>query len=217
MLDERMQAVINFVESGSKVADIGADHGYLSIELAKSSRAIKVIATEKNEKPCEAARKNISEAGLTDVVDVRLGDGLKVLAPKEVDTICIAGMGGALILTILDESPTVVKSAQRLILQPMNASEKVREWLTANDWTIDDEDLAESSGIIYEIISACKSKDVTQKIFKRKTSPLLKKFLQQRIEKFKRILNEMKKSKAAQSGEKFLELKKKIEALEEKF
>ena len=212
MIDSRMQAVLNFVREGSKVADIGADHGYLSIELIKSGRASKVIATEKNLYPFEAARKNILAAGIGDVIDVRLGDGLQVLAAGEVDTICIAGMGGALIQKIFDDSPEVVQSARQLIIQPMNGAKKIRSWLAENDWTIEDEDLAESAGIIYEIISAVKVPDAP-KIFKRESSPLLKKFLAQRAEKLQRVLNEMSKSPVARTSEKFAAIQAEVDAL----
>ena len=201
MIDSRMEAVMNFVGAGSRVADIGADHGYLSIALAKSGRAEKIIATEKNLGPWEAARKNISAAGLDGVIEIRLGDGLQVLAAGEVDTICIAGMGGALIVKILSDAPEVVQSAARLILQPMNGAKKIRDWLAENSWKIVDEDLAESSGIIYEII--CAEKNPSEKIFKRETSPLLKKFLTQRSEKLERVLAEMNKSESARASEKF--------------
>ncbi|MBR0289687.1 MAG: SAM-dependent methyltransferase [Selenomonadaceae bacterium] len=201
MIDSRIQAVMNFVCEGSCVADIGADHCYLSIELIKSGRADKVIATEKNIGPFEAAKKNISAAGFENLIEARLGDGLKVLSAGEVDTICIAGMGGALIVKILDDAPEVVQSAKRLIFQPMNATKKIRAWLAENDWKIADEDLAESAGIIYEII--CAEKNPPEKIFKRESSPLLKKFLTQRLEKLQRVLAEMSKSESARTSEKF--------------
>lgn len=202
MIDSRMRAVMNFVREGSRVADVGADHGYLSIALAQSGRAAKIIATEKNINPFEAARQNISAAGLNGVIDVRLGDGLKILSAGEVDTICIAGMGGALIKKILDDSPEVVSSARQLILQPMNGTKKIREHLAETNWLIDDEDLAEVAGIIYEIISAVKVID-TPKIFKRESSPLKPKFFAQRIEKLQRVLDEMSKSDSARTSEKF--------------
>ncbi len=212
MIDSRMQAVMNFVSFGSRVADIGADHGYLSIELAKSGRAAKIIATEKNIYPCEAALKNISAAGFGEAIDVRLGDGLQVLTAGEVDTICIAGMGGALIRKILDDAPEVVQSARQLILQPMNGVKKIRAWLAENDWTIDDEDLAESAGIIYEIISAVKVPSAP-KSFKRDSSPLLKKFFAQRVEKLQRVLSEMSKSPAARASDKFAAVQAEIDTL----
>ena len=214
MTDARIDAVINFVREGSRVADVGADHGYLSIELIKSGRATFVTATEKNLQPLEAARKNISAAGLEKIIETRHGDGLKILSAGEVDTICIAGMGGALITKILDESPEVVQSARQLILQPMNASEKVRTWLNENDWAVNDEDLAQVAGVIYEIISAVKSSESVPKKFRRDSSPLLKKFLSQRAEKIRRVLDEMSKSPAAQTSEKFFTTQEKIAALQ---
>lgn len=211
MIDSRIRAVMNFVRAGSCVADVGADHGYLSIELAKNNLAEKIIATEKNIYPFEALSKNISGV---DKIEARLGDGLQIISAGEVDTICIAGMGGALITKILDDAPEVVQSARRLILQPMNAVKKIREWLTENNWAIADEDLAESGGIIYEII--CAEKNPAQKIFKRETSPFLKKFLAQRLEKLQRVLNEMSKSLTARNSEKYLTLQAEIKSLAEK-
>ena len=175
-----------------------------------------MTATEKNLQPLEAARKNISAAGLEKIIDTRQGDGLKILSAGEVDTICIAGMGGALITKILDESPGVVKAARHLILQPMTASEKVRDWLNENDWAVDEEDLAEVAGVIYEIISAVKISDTVLKKFKRDSSPLLKKFLSQRAEKIQSVLDEMSKSPVARTSEKFLATQEKLAALQKK-
>lgn len=214
-MDSRMQAVMNFVREGSRVVDVGADHGYLSIELIRSGRASKVIATEKNIHPLEAAIKNISAAGLDGVIKARLGDGLQVLTAGEVDTICIAGMGGALITKILDDAPEVVQSARSLILQPMNGVKKIRTWLAENGWTIIDEDLAESAGIIYEIICADKTFKPS-KIFKRESSPLLPKFTTQRIEKLQRVLDEMSKSPVARNSDKYLALQADVDALSKK-
>ena len=213
MIDSRIGAIMNFVRAGSRVADVGADHGYLAIELVKSGRAANVIATEKNLGPFEALSKNISAA--CGKISARLGDGSKVIAAGEVDTICIAGMGGALIQKILSDSPEVVSSARQLILQPMNGIKKVRTWLAENNWAIADEDLAESGGIIYEII--CAEKNPVSKIFKRETSPLREKFLTQRLEKLQLVLDEMSKSPNARNSEKFLALQAEINDIKGEF
>ncbi len=210
MIDSRIKAVLNLVRSGSRVADIGADHGYLSIELIRSGRASKVIATEKNGGPFEALSKNISGV---EGIEARLGDGLQVLSAGEVDTICIAGMGGALIKKILEDAPEVVQSARQLILQPMNGADKVREWLNQNSWIIVDEDLAESAGIIYEIICAGNVTLSQTKIFKRESSPLREKFSAQRLEKLQHVLSEMSKSDTARASEKFSVLQAEVDAL----
>ena len=216
MIDSRIKAVLNFVEKNSRVADIGADHGYLAIELVKSGRASFVVASDKNSKPLDAAKKNISAAGLNDFIDARLGDGLKVLREGEIDTICVAGMGGALIVEILDNSPEILKSARQLILQPMNAVEKVQAWLKNNGWYISDIDLAEVGGIIYEIISAVKNSASIAAVTKKENSPLLEKFNAQKISKLQRVLDEMSKSPAAVASDKFLQIQNEIQSLKQK-
>lgn len=205
--------MINFVAAGSRVADIGADHGYLSIELAKSRRANFIIATDKNFGPLDAAKKNIAVAGLEKFIETRLGDGLKILNVGEVDTICIGGMGGALICKIFDESPQIFNATKNFILQPMNAADKLKNFLTEKNFFIADIDLAESGGIIYEIIFATKSADKISARKKFDTSPLREKYLARQIEKLQRVLDEMSKSPAATSSEKFFQVQAKIKSL----
>ena len=212
---KRLDAIKNFVQ-GSKVADVGTDHAYLPIDLVKSRKILKVIATDKNFGPCQAARKNISDAGLENFIEVRQGDGLKVLSIGEVDTICISGMGGVLIAEILSESPEVFQSASQLVLQPQNAADELKNFLQENGWLIGDEDLAEENGIIYEIICAVKNPAQVAEVTKKKNSPLLKKFFLQKISKLKKVEAEMQKSPAAVQTEKFFNLQKKIAELETK-
>ena len=154
-LGDRLQAVADFVPQGSRVADIGTDHGYLAVELVKSGKAKFVVASDKNTGPYEAAVRTVRENGLADnVISVRLGDGLKRLKPGEVDTVCIAGMGGALMVEILEGSPDVVETLDTLILQPQSAAPELRRWIYRKHWHIEDESLALDDGRIYEIIMA---------------------------------------------------------------
>ena len=76
-MDSRLKAIMNFVPNGSRVADIGTDHGYLAIELIKSNIAEFVIASDKNSKPLAAAQKNTKEADVEGKINLRLGDGLQ--------------------------------------------------------------------------------------------------------------------------------------------
>ena len=210
MIDSRIAAMINFVPLNAKVADIGADHGYLSIELAESKSATLVIATDKNPAPLDAAKKNIAAAGLEKFIETRLGDGLQVLKVGEVDTICIGGMGGALICKILDEAPQIFQSVENLILQPMNAADKLKTFLTEKNFFIADIDLAESSGIIYEIIYAVKNSEKISARKKIETSPLRREYFLRKVKKLQRVLDEMSKSPVASSSEKFLQLQTEI-------
>ena len=208
-MDARLKSIAEFVPRGARVADIGTDHAQLAIELIKSGRASKVIAADKNPGPLDAARKNIVAASLEDRIETRLGDGLTVLNADEVDVICMAGMGGALIAEIL--SAGVPASAERLILQPMNVVERVRDWLTLNGWIVIDEDLAEVGGIIYEIIFAGRAdRSTAVEQTKRSCSPLLKKLSDARLEKLKKIAASMERSADAIKTEKYLRLRAEI-------
>lgn len=213
MIDMRIATMINFVPNKSRVADIGADHGYLSIELVKSSRADFVIATDKNIEPLDAAKKNIAAVGLENKIETRLGDGLQVLNAGEVDTICIGGMGGALMCKIFDDAPNIFNSVENFILQPMNAVDKVKSYLIDKNFFIADVDLAESGGIIYEIIFASKNADKISARKKIDSSPLREKYFALKIKKLQRVLDEMSKSSAATSSEKFFQIRHQISEL----
>ena len=213
MTDSRLQAIINFVPQKSRVADIGTDHGYLAIELARKNISNFIVASDKNSGPIKAAKKNISDAGFEKIIDVRQGDGLKILRAGEVETICIAGMGGSLICEILNAAPEILSATENLILQPMNAAEKIFDWIEKNKFFVADTDLAEVGGIIYEIIFAVKNPEKISASFKKEKSPLLKKFFEQRLKKFLRVQSEMLKSSVAVKTEKFSQLQKEIEVL----
>lgn len=156
MLDSRLQAVADFVPPGARVADIGTDHAYLAVNLAQEKGISYIVAADKNHGPCVAASRTVNGAGLEEKIHVREGDGLSVLKPGEVDTVCIAGMGGVLIADILAAQPAVVDELENLILQPMQGIPELRKSLYQLGWFIEDEQLAEDDGHIYVIISAKK-------------------------------------------------------------
>jgi tRNA (adenine22-N1)-methyltransferase len=153
-LGARLQTVADFVPRGSRVADIGTDHAYLPIMLTEEKKVAGVIACDVNEGPYTVACNMVREAGLVETIEVRLGNGLKVLKPDEVDTVTIAGMGGGLICEILEASADVVGVLTALILQPMNGAAELRGWLYANKWYIEDEALTIDDNRLYEVIYA---------------------------------------------------------------
>lgn len=152
-LSERLKAVASFVESGAIVADIGSDHAYLPAYLVQEGIVQKVVAGEVVEGPFESALKNVKRQGLTDTITVRLASGLAAIEEVDgVDTVTIAGMGGALITSILNEGKDRLENVQRIIAQPNIHAQAIREWAVANGWMITKERILKEDGKIYEII-----------------------------------------------------------------
>ena len=158
-LSTRLQTVANYVENGSKVADIGSDHGLLPVYLVQSQKVNFAIAGEVNEGPLQAAITQVKQAGLEQVISARKGDGLAVIEPGEVNTITICGMGGALMRDILEAGKQhgKLEGVTQLVLQPNVGEDAVRYWLSDNQFVIVDETILEEDGKIYEVIHAHKS------------------------------------------------------------
>lgn len=208
-LDNRLAAVAALAPRGAKVADVGTDHAYLAIALVEERGAQKVVATDKNEGPCAAARRTLSSAGLLERVPVRCGDGLAPISPGEVDTVCIAGMGGGLIASILAAGAEVLSGVSRLVLQPMNDAASLRRWLYENGWHIAEESLATADGRLYEIIAAEPGAEETPVTWLltlgpalwREKPPLFSCHVEAQRSRLRRILDGMEKSEAAKAGE----------------
>ena len=150
MLTPRLKCIINYVNA-PVVADIGTDHAYVPIELIKSGRADRVIASDVRRGPLDIAARHIAMHGLSDRIETRLGSGLSVLAPGEADTIIIAGMGGELIADIL-HTDTKTAYASELILQPMNSQYELRQYLIDNGYTIVGEDIENEGQRVYNLM-----------------------------------------------------------------
>ena len=152
-LSKRLQAVASFVERGAIVADIGSDHAYLPTYLVQQGVVQKAIVGEVVIGPFESALKNVKRHGFTDSITVRLASGLSAIEEVDgVDTVTIAGMGGALIASILNEGKDRLENVQHIIAQPNIHAQAVREWAAANGWMITKEQILKEDGKIYEII-----------------------------------------------------------------
>jgi tRNA (adenine22-N1)-methyltransferase len=154
ILSNRLKRVVNYIPKGSRIADIGSDHAYLPCYAYLQGIATYAIAGEVNDGPLKSAIEQVNKLQLQEVIAVRKGNGLEVIKEGEVDVITIAGMGGPLITTILDEGKEKLSNVKRLILQPNVAAIFIRRWLDDNGWRLIDEDILEEDGKIYEILTA---------------------------------------------------------------
>lgn len=153
-LDPRLALIASLVRPGSTCADIGTDHGYLPVYLVKSGRCPRALACDVNPQPLEKARILIAASGLAGQVETLLTDGLKGLEEKSPDSIVLAGMGGELIASILEEAPFVRSPHIQLLLQPMTRPEHLRGWLASHGFAILEEHGTLSGGRLYSVIHA---------------------------------------------------------------
>ncbi|MBT2214486.1 tRNA (adenine(22)-N(1))-methyltransferase TrmK [Virgibacillus dakarensis] len=153
-LSDRLKQVAFFLPEGAVFADIGSDHAYLPVFVCLQDNKAKAIAGEVNDGPYNSAKATVHAYQLTDRIDVRLGNGLEVIDSGEVKQLVIAGMGGALIHSILEDGKEKLEHMERIIAQPNVNAKGVRKWLVINNYRIVDEELIEENGHFYEIIVA---------------------------------------------------------------
>ncbi len=151
-LDARLAAAFAYVRPGHAAADIGCDHGKLSAALAGSGRCPLVLACDLRPDPLEKARRRCAVYG--DKVQCRLGSGLLVVAPGEVDDIIIAGMGAETITEILDAAPWVFDARYNLVLVPATKHSILRRWLARRGFDLVEETICQAAGRWYSVMNA---------------------------------------------------------------
>lgn len=142
------------VQPGARVADIGADHGYLSIELLLHRQATFVHACDLREQPLRRAMENALRYGVAGQMRFSRADGLSAVDPAQVDTIVCAGMGGDLIARILADAPWLRAADYHLIFQPQSSGNDLRRKLGPLGFGIETETLVEDGGFLYQVLTA---------------------------------------------------------------
>lgn len=221
-LKPRLSAIAGLVPEGNTVADIGTDHAYIPVFLVKSGKVKRGVASDVRKGPLEKAREVIKRHRLEDRIETRLGDGLEVLKAGEADTIVVAGMGGVLIRNLLEAGKEALEGVKRLVLQPMNAQEVVREWLVKNGFEIVDETLARERERIYQVIAAQPGHQETEdpfyyeigKVLIEKNHPLLPDLLSSKEKEYKKIIAGLKISGKAGAAERLKEYERRLARLQ---
>lgn len=130
-LDARLEAVLELIRAEVH-ADIGSDHAKLPIRLLREGRAARGVVVELNPGPLALARRNVARAGLTGRLEVRAGDGFAPLAPGEVDSASLTGMGAGTAAGILRRAGERLPST--LVVQPNDSPRPLRVWACAHGY-----------------------------------------------------------------------------------
>lgn len=219
MKSKRLNAISLLVEKyklGEVLADIGSDHGYLPCDLVKRNIIEMAYACDIAEGPLNASIENIKLNHLESKVIPLLGSGMTPIVDKKVDMITISGMGGILMIEILNEYKNLLKN-YRFVLQANTGIEVLREYLNKQNLCIIDEEIVEDAHHIYEIIVCeygepfilTKEDYLFGPILRKQKAPLFIKKWKQQLEIQNRILSSL--SKEHPKYQEVLQFKKIIE------
>lgn len=153
-LGARLLAAARLVRPGVAVADIGCDHGKLSVWLAQGGAVPKVVAVDNRPMPLARAKALVGRCGCAQVVHCRLGDGLQPLAPGEVQDIVIAGMSGETVQRVLQPHEWIRTGAVRLILVPATRHPQLRRFLCLSGFELETEVPVLDAGRSYTVMAA---------------------------------------------------------------
>ena len=150
-LSTRLLACAQYVKKGDRVADIGCDHGYLSIHLLTSGIAKSCIASDVNEGPLQSAMRTGRKYGVVNKMEFCLSDGVRDI-PRYFDSMVCAGMGADTMMHILHDAPWLKDPKYRLILQCQSKRPELRQWLCDEGYRINRETLAKDGKFVYTIM-----------------------------------------------------------------
>lgn len=150
-LTPRLEMILSLIPAAATYCDIGTDHGYIAVSLAK--RGGRVIAADVNKGPLEGAKANIIKYGVSGMVELRLSDGFSALKYGEAECAVIAGMGGELICEILKGGE---KGVRYFVLQPQSKQYELRDFLDKNGFCILDEKISREDNRFYVAMLAAK-------------------------------------------------------------
>ena len=164
-LSKRLQAVADLLDCHEEIADIGCDHGFVSIYLVESRKASRCLAMDVNRGPLERAGEHVIEKRLSTYIETRLSDGAKEIrfvrdeqgnVRLEVQAALIAGMGGKLMIQIIKDSLDKFQSMEEFVLQPQSEIAKVREFVRQIGYHIEKEDMILEDGKFYPMMKVTK-------------------------------------------------------------
>lgn len=135
-LEARLALCASMVRPGAALADVGTDHAYLPVWLARRGLIRSAVASDVRPGPLERAEKNIERYGASGIVQTRLCNGLDGISPGEADDVVLAGMGGLLMAEIIGRAAWLKDGRKHLILQPMTRGEELRRSLFENGFSV---------------------------------------------------------------------------------
>lgn len=152
-LSLRLETLLGALGSAEIFADVGCDHGYVAAEMLARDKCRFAYLTDISAKSLKKAEEYLSGRFPGRFLALAT-NGLQGV--PRADEVLVAGMGGEEIVSILSSSPFL---PERIVLQPMKNSEKVRSFLLRSGYA-PTADYTFYDGKYYDLISAEKGECV---------------------------------------------------------
>ena len=221
-ISERLATVAGLIPQGSDFVDIGTDHGYVPIWLFQNGRIRSAIAMDVNKGPLARAKENRDKYGFTEVMDIRLSNGFEKLKPGEGDSVLIAGMGGPLMIRIIEDGRENASSIQTWVLQPQSEIPSVRRYLHEHGFVIVEEIMLKDEGKYYMAMKAVVGKAdswndleyLFGKFLLEEKHPVLNEFIHKEIQVYEKIEKQLQLSNQTETT-RYKEVKSYLASLNE--
>ena len=221
-ISERLATVAGLIPQGSDFVDIGTDHGYVPIWLFQNGRIRSAIAMDVNKGPLARAKENRDKYGFTEVMDIRLSNGFEKLKPGEGDSVLIAGMGGPLMIRIIEDGRENASSIQTWVLQPQSEIPSVRRYLHEHGFIIVEEIMLKDEGKYYMAMKAVVGKAdswndleyLFGKFLLEEKHPVLNEFIHKEIQVYEKIEKQLQLSNQTETT-RYMEVKSYLASLNE--
>lgn len=167
---QRFDSIIELISPSSRVvADIGADHGLLSLTIAEHDNVNKVFTVDLSPLALAGARRNLESSPLNiqNKVTIIEGDGLNPILSTntDVDTIILAGMGTNTAKSICNQNHLNMIKCNSIILQPwpphlVPVIKLYKHLLDTNNWKIEEQRVVQNGAYQHLTTSFVRSKNI---------------------------------------------------------
>ena len=223
ILSKRLTTIASLVPAGSRVADVGTDHGYTPIYLVKNGVAVSAIAMDVRSGPLSRAAEHVKEYGLEDKIELRLSDGLQALHANEADTVIISGLGGPLMIDILTRGQQVAQTVDTFVLSPQSDIPGVREYLRENGYRIDREVFLKDEGKYYTVMVVTHGvsrpgryiDDLFGKELLDNADPVLREYLEKEAARYRQLIPGLESAAREETRQRGQQMKEELASIEQ--
>ncbi len=150
----RIDQLINLSSQAKCLADIGSDHGFYALQALKKNICQEIVVCDIAAAPLQRSIDLFLSENIA-AKDARffLSDGL-LSVPDDlvIDAACIAGLSGQTIISIIKNSTNIFRQMDYILLQPMQKTNLLRQWLASSGFIFLDESICVDKAKFFAIM-----------------------------------------------------------------